>query len=96
MRTAPPVLNRSGYLLEADALWLLQTEGWVSLRLDDVAQLKQVSVATAVLRLSDGRKKTLTLSHLSTRGYSAVIAALKHAVRQHREAHALADARTKS
>ena len=90
VRASPPILNRSGYLLEEDALWLLQKDGWVSIALRDIAQVKQVSVATTALRLADGRKKTLTVSHLSAKGLSAVVAALKKAAHEHRVTNAIA------
>ena len=85
-RTSPPALSRSGYLLEQDGLWLLQKSGWISVSLGDVTHFKQPSLATVQLRLTDGRKKILDLSHLSTSGLSRIVSALKSAAHKHRVA----------
>lgn len=79
-----PVLNRSGYIMEKGELRLLQKEGWVSVRLAEVAELKKPTFASAVVRLTDGKRKTLDLSHLSTAGFSDVRSALEGAVRSYR------------
>lgn len=79
-----PVLNTSGYVLEKGELRLLQKEGWVSVLLAEVAEIKKPTFASTVVRLTDGRRKRLDLSHLSTAGFSDVRSALEDAVRSHR------------
>jgi len=74
-----PVFNRSGYVLDAQELRVLQKDGWVSLPLSEIADVKPASFATVLVRLADGRKKSLDLSHLSTRAFAKVSAALKQA-----------------
>jgi hypothetical protein len=83
-----PVFNTSGFVLEKDELRLLQKEGWVSVRFAEIAEVKKPSMVSALVRFSDGRRKSLDLSHLSTAGYSSVSAALEDAVRRHRIAAA--------
>ena len=83
-----PVLNTSGYVLEKGELRLLQKEGWVSVRLVEIAEVKKPSLASTVVRFCDGRRKSLDLAHLSTAGYSKVSSALEAAVRSHRTAAA--------
>lgn len=94
-----PVLNTSGYVLENGELRLLQKEGWVFVRLAEVAEVKKPTLASAVVRLIDGRRKALDLSHLSTAGFSEVSATLETAVRSYRKAvakNAIQSAQTKT
>ena len=79
-----PVFNTSGYVLEKGELRLLQKEGWVSVQLADIAEVKKPTFASAIVRLADGRRKSLDLSHLSTAAFSEVSAAFDTAVRTHR------------
>jgi hypothetical protein len=84
-----PLFNSSGYLLDSQELRVLQKEGWISLPLTEIADLKTKSSFTGiVVRLSDGRKKSLDLSHLSTRAFSEVRDALRKAHHKHRLAAA--------
>jgi hypothetical protein len=87
-----PVLNTSGYVLEKGELRILQKEGWVSVRLAEIAEVKKPTFASAIVRLTDGRRKSLDLSHLSTAGFSEVSSALEAAVRSHRTTAAKKDA----
>jgi hypothetical protein len=88
MKSRAPLLNRSGYLLDSQKLRLLQKDGWLSLPLAEIAELKKPTFASAIVRFTDGKKKSLDLSHLSTEAFSAVIDALKKAVHDHRIASA--------
>lgn len=83
-----PIFNTSGYVLEKAELRILQKEGWVSVRFAEVAAVKKPSLVSAVVRFSDGRRKSLDLSRLTAAGYSEVSAALEAAVRLHRAAAA--------
>lgn len=88
MKARPPLLNSSGYVLEKDGLWLLQKDGWVSLVFGEVAAVKQTSLGSATVHFVDGRKKILTLRHLSSKGFHEVSGALKNAAQNHRKASA--------
>ena len=88
MKSRAPLLNRSGYVLDTQELRLLQKDGWLSLPLTEIAEVKKPSFATAVVRFTDGRKKSLDLSQLSTEAFSAVIDVPKKAVHDHRSAAA--------
>ena len=80
-----PLFSSSGYRLDTEELRVLQKEGWVSVRLTEIAEVKKPSFASAVVRFVDGRTKSLDLSHLSTKAFSEVVDALKKAVHDHRE-----------
>ncbi len=60
-----PLLNSSGYVLASQELRVLQKDGWVLLPLAEITGLKKkLSFTSVVVRLADGRKKSLDLSHL--------------------------------
>lgn len=79
-----PLFNSSGYVLEKGELRLLQKEGWVSVQLADIAEVKKPTFASAVVRLADGRRKSLDLSHLSPAAFSEISSAFETAVHTHR------------
>ena len=74
------LLNASGYVLDSQELRVLQKEGWVCLKLVEIAEVKKHSFATFEVRLADGKRKSLELAHLGTDSFSAVSEALKNAV----------------
>jgi hypothetical protein len=79
-----PILSRSGYVLDSQELKILQPDGWLTLPLSEIAEVKKPSFAKAIVRLADGRRKTLDLSQLGTKGFSEVVDALKKAAHDHR------------
>jgi len=80
-----PLLNSSGYVLDSRELRVLQKNGWVLLPLAEIANVKKgLSFTSMVVRMSDGKKKSLDLSHLSTKGFSEVSDALDKARHHHR------------
>jgi hypothetical protein len=79
-----PLFNSSGYVLDARELKVLQKDGWISLPLAEIVELKKHSLATFVVRLSDGRKMIVELSHLSTDAFAKVSGALKKALQDYR------------
>ena len=84
MNTRAPLLNRSGYVLDSRELKILQREGWLALPLTEIAEVKKPSLTTAIVRLGDGRTQILDLAHLSTKGFSEVVDALREAARHRR------------
>jgi hypothetical protein len=79
-----PLFNSSGYILDSQELRILQKDGWVSLPLSNIARVKKTSLTEAIVHLADGRKKILDLSHLSTKAFSEVSAALDSAMHDYR------------
>lgn len=78
------IFNRSGFVLEADVLRVMQKDGWVDLPLGEVAEIKKPSFGVALVRLTDGRTRTLDLSHLSVAAFHEIMTALHGAVHEHR------------
>lgn len=76
----PPLFTVSGFTLEPGCLRILQKEGWVAIALADVAGVKAPLAAEVVVRLADGRRQQLDLTHLSLAGFRTVKAALQAAV----------------
>ena len=79
-----PLFNSSGYVLDSRELRVLQKGGWVSLPLAEIAEIKKRSFATFVVRLSDGKRSVLELSHLSTEAFTKVSDALKKSLHDRR------------
>lgn len=79
-----PLFNSSGYVLSSQELRVLQKEGWISLQLSEIAEVKKPSFTTAVVRLADGKKRSLDLSHLGAKAFSDVVDALKKAAHDSR------------
>jgi hypothetical protein len=84
MKSRPPVLGHTGYRLDEEQLWLLQREGWIALQLVTIRGVKSSSLTELIVRLAGGGKKTISLSHLSPNGFSAVTKTLREAVRLNR------------
>jgi len=84
MKARSPILNRSGFVLDSHELRVLQKDGWVTLPLAEIAEVKKSFLATAIVRLASGGRKTLDLSHLSTKGFAEVTDAMKKAVHDRR------------
>ncbi len=81
-----PLFNTSGYTLKDGELRLLQKESWAVVRLSEVIKVKKPTLTSAVIRLTDGRRITLDLSHLSTAAFTEVNGAIEDAARHHRSA----------
>jgi hypothetical protein len=79
-----PVFNASGYVLTKGEVRLLQKEDWVSVQLADIAEVKKPTFGSAVVRMADGRRQTLDLSHLSPAAFADISTAFDTAVRVHR------------
>ena len=82
-----PLINVSGYTLNAEKLSVLQKEGWVDLPLREVAHIKAPLPSSVTIRLATGLRRQLDLTHLSADGYAKVIETLHRAARQFHAPH---------
>jgi hypothetical protein len=79
-----PLVSLKKYTIAKGVLRVLQSEGWVSLTLAEIAELKKPSFTRVVVRFHSGQTKTLDLAQLSTKSFSTVIETLMQAVHDHR------------
>jgi len=79
-----PLFSTSGYTLNDHVLRILQREGWIEIPLDGISELKIPFASSATVKLADGRRWTLDLTHLNLDAYHEVIAALRDAAKSRR------------
>ena len=75
-----PLFSVKKYSVSEGMLRVLQKDGWVSLPLADVTELKKHSLTRAVVRLSSGKTAILDFSQFSTDAFSAIVETLQRAV----------------
>ena len=80
----PPLFSIKKYSVREGMLRVLQKDGWVSLPLADVTELKKHSLTRVVVRLSSGKTAMLDLSQFSTDAFSATLETLHRAVHDYR------------
>ena len=68
------------YKVEGTRVRVLQSDGWIEIDLDQVSTIRTRSMSGIFVKLADGRRYTLDLTHLSVDGYKSAVASLKAAV----------------